>query len=97
MRETAGELSCMEKRVLISDKTLAPAHACAVMKHPLASPSLNDALTRIYREHFAERFARAGVNPRSVSVREDIHGRTFLVFTQPEDATIFRMFNPEFQ
>ena len=87
----------MGKKVLISENTLAPEHARAVMRYPLASASLNDALTRIYREHFADRFARAGVNPRSVSVCENIHGRTFLVFAQPEDATIFRMFNPEFQ
>ncbi len=87
----------MGTKLLISEKTLAPAHARAVLKHPLASSSLNDTLTKIYREHFADRSARADVNPGSVSVRENIHGRTFLVFAQPEDATIFRMFNPEFR
>jgi hypothetical protein len=97
MRATAGKLSCMGNTVLISERTLAPEHACAVMQYPLASTSLNEALTEIYREHFADRFVRAGINPKSVSVRENIHGRTFLVFTRPEDATIFRMFNPEFQ
>jgi hypothetical protein len=86
----------MKNKVLISDRTLAPDHARAVLQHALASHSLNDALTAIYREHFADRFAQAGINPHGVSVRENIHGRTFLVFARPEDAAIFRMFNREF-
>jgi hypothetical protein len=96
MSVTAGAF-VPRNTVLISEKTLAPKHAVAVMQYPLASASLNEVLTEIYRKHFADRFGRAGINSKSVSVRENIFGRTFLVFTRPEDAIIFRMFNPEFQ